>query len=99
MPPPAIMDDEVNVLTLKPFRDVVEQASAALENAGENDAMRKAAKKLLREGEKAVKLIEPQCTKRHAEYGDNFLNALRGSGTHFPPPAPQSNLSNWVSGR
>ncbi|OAR01095.1 hypothetical protein LLEC1_05449 [Akanthomyces lecanii] len=71
------MDDEVNVLTLKPFRDVVEEASTALENAGENEVMRKAAKKLLREGEKAVKLIEPQCAKRHAEYGDNFLNALR----------------------
>ncbi|XWW95129.1 hypothetical protein V2A60_003080 [Cordyceps javanica] len=71
------MDDEVNVLTLKPFRDVVQEANTALENAGENEVMRKAAKKLLREGEKAVKLIEPQCIKRHAEYGDSFLNALR----------------------
>ncbi|KAJ3497044.1 hypothetical protein NLG97_g2199 [Lecanicillium saksenae] len=69
--------DEVNVLTLKPFRDVVAEATAALENAGENEVMRKAAKKLLREGEKAVKLIEPHCAKRHAEYGDSFLNALR----------------------
>ncbi|OAA62329.1 RING finger domain-containing protein [Cordyceps fumosorosea ARSEF 2679] len=71
------MGDEVDVLALKPFRDVVEHANTALENSGENEVMRKAAKKLLREGEKAVKLIEPQCTKRHTEYGDNFLNALR----------------------
>ncbi|OAA46426.1 RING finger domain-containing protein [Cordyceps fumosorosea ARSEF 2679] len=71
------MGDEVDVLSLKPFRDVVEHANTALENAGDNEVMRKAAKKLLREGEKAVKLIEPQCTKRHTEYGDNFLHALR----------------------
>lgn len=72
--------DEVNVLTLKPFRDVVAEANTALENAGENEVMRKAAKKLLREGDKAVKLIEPQCVKRHTEYGDAFLNALRENG-------------------
>ncbi|OAA80907.1 RING finger domain-containing protein [Akanthomyces lecanii RCEF 1005] len=89
------MDDEVNVLTLKPFRDVVEEASTALENAGENDVMRKAAKKLLREGEKAVKLIEPQCTKRLAEYGDNFLNALR---ENEEIKGPRANLGRLVYG-
>lgn len=72
--------DEVNELTIKPFRDVVDQANTALENAGENEAMRKAAKKLLREGEKAVKLVEPQCAKRYSEYSDNFLSAIRDNG-------------------
>ncbi|ATY60405.1 RING finger domain-containing [Cordyceps militaris] len=86
------MDDEVNVLTLKPFHDVVQEASTALENAGDNDIMRKAAKKLLREGEKAVKLIEPQCTKRHAEYGDNFLNALRENDEIKEPRATLGRL-------
>lgn len=90
--------DEVNELTVKPFRDVVYEANTALENAGENDVMRKAAKKLLREGEKAVKLIEPQCAKRHSEYGDNFLNALRESGKKYNcparwPPSPSFSLA------
>lgn len=98
-PPPIIMDDEVNVLTLKPFRDVVEEASTALENAGNIEIMRKAAKKLLREGEKAVKLIELPCAKRHAEYGHNFLNALRENGTRFSGslPFPKSALGPLIS--
>lgn len=86
--------DEVNELTLKPFRDIVQEASTALENAGENDSMRKAAKKLVREGEKAIKLIEPQCTKRHGEYGETFLNALRENGTYPPSYRPCFNLWN-----
>ncbi|KAM3464060.1 hypothetical protein MY5147_005304 [Beauveria neobassiana] len=86
------MNEEVNVLTLKPFCDVVEEAKTALGNAGENESMRKAAKKLLREGEKAVKLIEPQCTKRHTEYGDSFLNALRENEEIKEPRATLSRL-------
>jgi hypothetical protein len=69
--------DEAVTLVVAPFRDIVDKAKAALENAANNDDMRKAAQNLSREGERALKRIEPLCNKQFAEYSSSFIIALK----------------------
>jgi hypothetical protein len=69
--------EDINHLVVTPFRDISIKATEALNNAGEKQDMHKAAQKLAKEGERALKRIEPLCTKLQNEYGENFLNALR----------------------
>lgn len=73
------MDDVVD-LVIAPFRDIVEKGREALENAGDDKAMLKASQSLIKEGERALKKIEPLCRKHLDEYGSNFLDALKESG-------------------
>lgn len=75
--------DDVTDLVLTPFREIVEKGSLALENAGETQPMAKAAQGLVREGERALKKIEPICKKLLDDYGTNFINALKDNGTFF----------------
>jgi hypothetical protein len=42
--------------------------------------MLKAAQSLVKEGERALKRIEPLCRKHLDEYGSNFLDALKENG-------------------
>lgn len=86
--------DDVNNLVITPFREVSEKATEALNNAGENQDMRKAAQKLVKEGDRSLKRIEPLCTKLHNDYGDNFLNALKENSKCFYPYA---NLASYLS--
>lgn len=67
-------------LVLSPFRDIVEKAQAAINNAGDSVPMLKAAQTLLKEGERALKRIEPICQKHLAEYGPGFVDILRENG-------------------
>ncbi|KAI9171064.1 hypothetical protein HJFPF1_00543 [Paramyrothecium foliicola] len=76
----AVMD-EANALVVAPFRDIVDKGKAALDNAGDNDVMRKAAQALVREGERALKRIDPLCKKQCEEYSSNFINALKEDET------------------
>ena len=84
--------EDVNHLVVTPFRDISQKATEALNNAGENQDMQKAAQKLVKEGERALKRIEPLCTKLHNEYGDNFLNALRENSRFFSFPYKRVNF-------
>ncbi|KAI0203780.1 hypothetical protein F4808DRAFT_476175 [Astrocystis sublimbata] len=73
---------EVERLVLSQFREIVEKGKVALDNvdsAGENapEPMRKAAQNLIKEGERALKKIEPVSTATHEEYGSNFINAVK----------------------
>ncbi|CAG7560199.1 unnamed protein product [Fusarium equiseti] len=72
------MDDVID-LVIAPFRDIVEKGRDALENAGDDKAMLKASQSLIKEGERALKKIEPLCRKHLDEYGSNFLDALKES--------------------
>lgn len=73
--------DQVADLVLTPFRDIVEKGKTALENAGSDHAdMAKAATTLVREGERALKRIEPQCQHHLDEFSSNFLDALKENG-------------------
>jgi hypothetical protein len=80
------MDDVVD-LVIGPFRDIVDKGREAIENAGDDKTMLKASQSLTKEGERALKKIEPLCRKHLDEYGSNFLDALKENGKlplHFP---------------
>ncbi|KAM0431849.1 hypothetical protein ACHAPT_005101 [Fusarium lateritium] len=69
--------DDVADLVVTPFREIVDKGRTALENAGDNKPMLKAAQSLVKEGERALKRIEPLCRKLLDEYGSNFVDALK----------------------
>ncbi|KAL7789060.1 hypothetical protein V8C37DRAFT_418182 [Trichoderma ceciliae] len=69
--------DDVADLVITPFRDIVEKGRTAVQNAGERQPMLKAAQTLAKEGERALKRIEPLCKKHFDDYGPNFVAALR----------------------
>ncbi|KAI5463471.1 hypothetical protein BGZ63DRAFT_402774 [Mariannaea sp. PMI_226] len=69
--------DDVEELVVAPFRDIVEKGQLAVQNAGDSQPMLKAARALVKEGERALKKIEPLCRKHLEEYSSNFLDALR----------------------
>ncbi|KAK2613759.1 hypothetical protein N8I77_000649 [Diaporthe amygdali] len=76
------MDGTISDLVLAPFKDIVAQGNTAINNAvdsGDDDMLR-AARVLVREGERALKKIEPVCQKSYEEYGPNFVNALMDDG-------------------
>lgn len=76
------MDDVVD-LVIGPFRDIVDKGREATENAGDDKTMLKASQSLTKEGERALKKIQPLCRKHLDEYGSNFLDALKENGK-FP---------------
>ncbi|KAI1381910.1 hypothetical protein F4677DRAFT_439716 [Hypoxylon crocopeplum] len=76
------MTDEVERLAIAPFREIVEKGNIAIGNAANADEetsplMLKVAQSLVREGERALKRIEPLCTKNFDEYGVNFVDAIK----------------------
>jgi hypothetical protein len=86
------MADEAERLVIAPFRDIIEKGNAAIANAQDADndksaPMLKAAQSLVKEGERALKRIEPLCTKNFDEYGLNFIDAVKEHGeracSHF----------------
>ena len=72
--------DDIQDLVVTPFRDIVEKGKTAVETAGDDKPMLKAAQSLVKEGERALKRIEPLCRKHLEEYGSNFLDALKENG-------------------
>ena len=72
--------DDIADLILTPFRDIVEKGKTAVENAGDEQPMLKASQGLVKEGERALKRIEPVCQKHFDECGSNFIDALKENG-------------------
>lgn len=82
------MADEIERLVLSPFREIVEKANTAVENAEAADdessgPMRKAAQALAKEGERALKKIVPLCDKNYEDYAANFVDAMKEHGESF----------------
>ncbi|KAH9897227.1 hypothetical protein F4778DRAFT_783326 [Xylariomycetidae sp. FL2044] len=76
------MFDGVDQLVLAPFKEIVEKGNTAVENAraAGQDApapMLKASQGLIKEGERALKRLEPLCTRNYDEYGHNFIDAVK----------------------
>ncbi|PNY28775.1 Uncharacterized protein TCAP_01320, partial [Tolypocladium capitatum] len=69
--------DVVAELVIAPFLDIVEKGRTAVDNAGDSQHMLKAAQALVKEGERALKRIEPLCKKHLDEYGSGFVDALK----------------------
>lgn len=82
------MDPSIGDLVLAPFRDIVAQGRTASGNADEahNDGMRTAARNLVREGERALKRLEPLCRKKYEDFGAAFVNSLKDDGKDKPLP-------------
>lgn len=88
------MADEADRLVTSPFREIVEKGNLAIENAhthtqnaGEDEnggdttaAMLRSAQSLVKEGERALKRIEPLSTRSYEEYGANFIDAVKEHG-------------------
>lgn len=76
------MDESIRDLILAPFRDLVAQGRIACGNAdvANNDDMRTMAQSLVREGERALKRLEPLCQKKYSDFGAVFMNALKDDG-------------------
>lgn len=70
----------VDDLVLTPFKEIVEKAATALGNAGDYDEMQRASHALMKEGQRALKRIEPVCRKHFEEYGTGFTDALKENG-------------------
>lgn len=76
------MNKTVDDLVLAPFRDILAHGKVAISNAedsGDGEMLR-AAQILVKEGERALKKIEPVCRKGCDEYGPNFVDALMDNG-------------------
>ncbi|KAI0008582.1 hypothetical protein F4779DRAFT_618460 [Xylariaceae sp. FL0662B] len=76
------MADEVERLAIAPFREIVEKGKVAIQNAPDaskelSPLMLKAAQNLVKEGERALKRIEPLCTRNYDEFGCNFIDAIK----------------------
>lgn len=82
------MNETVDDLVLAPFRDIVAHGEVAINNAGDSGdvEMLRAAQALVKEGERAMKKLEPVCRKHHEEYGPNFVDALIDNGMRRLPP-------------
>lgn len=82
------MDEVTGDLILAPFRDIVAQGTTAINNAEghRNEEMLRAVHVLVKEGERALKKIEPVCQKGYDEYGPNFAVALMDNGTRRLSP-------------
>lgn len=82
---------DIDVLLLGPFRDVIARAKEAVANAKDADQddpelcelMLKASQLLLKEGERALKRIQPLWDGQVEKYGDAFANTLSQDG-RFP---------------
>lgn len=70
-------------LFLTPLRDIIEKGNIAAQNAyeSENPAMHDAALGLVREGERAMRRIEPLCEKLVQQYGLAAVTAIKEHGT------------------
>ncbi|KAL7806524.1 hypothetical protein V8C44DRAFT_198832 [Trichoderma aethiopicum] len=70
------MEDIVDLI-LTPFKDIVDKGRTAVQNAGDTQPMLKASQALLKEGERALKKIEPLCKKHFDDFGPNFVEAVK----------------------
>lgn len=68
-------------LVLTPFKEIVEKGKTAVENAGDTQPMLKTSQSLVKEGERALRKIEPCCKRMADEFGANFVAALKENGT------------------
>ncbi|KAL2272609.1 hypothetical protein FJTKL_06278 [Diaporthe vaccinii] len=76
------MNKTVDDLVLAPFGDIVAHGKVAISNAedsGDGEMLR-AAQILVKEGERALKKVEPVCRKGCVEYGPRFVDALMENG-------------------
>lgn len=82
------MNRAVEDVVLAPFRDIFSHGKAAISNAEDigDEEMSRAAGVLVKEGERALKRLEPVCQKLYDDYGSNFVDALMDNGIRHLSP-------------
>lgn len=76
------MDHVIVYLVASPFHDMVDKGRAAVENAAGSRTMLKAARDLVKEGERALSRLEPICSWYYDAFGSDFVDALRKNGAY-----------------
>lgn len=83
---------EVEELFIQPFKEIVERGQQTIEYADDDDdpdrsvRLAKAGQNVLKEGERALRRIQPLWNKQVAEHGDAFREAIRKNGRfHIKP--------------
>lgn len=84
------MADEVERLITAPFKEIVEKGNLAIENSKDAPddvagVMLKAAQSLVKEGDRALKKMDPLCDKHLADYRSNFVIAIKENGNAARP--------------
>lgn len=81
------MGVDAEELIIRPFREVVERGAEAVANAEADDAdpevaegLAKAARAVVREGERALKKLQPIWDGQVEKYGDAFKDAMIQQG-------------------
>ncbi|OLN95661.1 hypothetical protein CCHL11_04904 [Colletotrichum chlorophyti] len=69
--------DVIDDLVTGVFKEVIEKASLAVENAADNRDMLSESQKLVKGAERVLKIIEPLCSRHLEEYGVKFTDALK----------------------
>ena len=72
--------DEIDDFVLSPFREIVAVGKTTVENATDSDRMAKTGQNLVKEGERALKRLEPLCAKNLNDYGNEFMSTLKENG-------------------
>ena len=87
----ANMEEAIQDLVLAPFQEIVEKGKTAIDNAKEeeNQEMLKSAQALVKEGQRALKKIEPLCKKHFDDFASNFVDALKEDGKASFPQAQE----------
>lgn len=74
------MDDDVSDLCLAPFRNVMSEATTAMERTDGDEAAQRAAEVLREAGKYALRQLEEPCCRRCGSHGSRFLEALQDNG-------------------
>lgn len=77
--------DVVADLVIAPFKEIVEKATTAHENAQDNKEMLAESQKLIRGAERTLKTVVPLCTRLYAEFEGNFIDELKQHGELSAP--------------
>lgn len=96
------IDDEV--LILGPFKEVIERGKEAVANAGgagdedveHSKLMLKAAQGVVREGERALKRLQPLWDSQVEKYGEAFKTGVSQNGIFLPPFYLVSEVPNYI---
>lgn len=72
--------DDIFDLLITPFNDIVAKGQIAVENAGDDGPMLKAAQSLVTEGERALNKIEPLYRMLLDKHGSKFQDFLKENG-------------------
>lgn len=89
--------DDINDLCLAPFRNVMSEATTAMERTEGDEAAQTATEALREAGKYALGQLEEPCSRRCGSHGPRFLTAVRGNGNNAKRRCLSSSLALYLS--